>query len=31
MDLIDLGFGIIIGIIIGAGGVFYFNKLKRQS
>ena len=30
MDLIDLGFGIIIGIIIGAGGVFIFQQINKD-
>ncbi|MDB9979557.1 DNA recombination protein RmuC [Candidatus Pelagibacter sp.] len=31
MDLIDLGFGIIIGIIIGAGGVFLFQQINKDK
>ena len=31
MDLINLGFGIIIGIIIGSGGVILFQKINKDK
>ena len=31
MDLINLGFGIIIGIIIGSLGILLFQKIKKDQ
>ena len=31
MDLMNLGFGIIIGIIIGSGGVILFQKINKDK
>jgi hypothetical protein len=31
MDLINLGVGIIIGIIIGAGGIVLFQKINKDK
>ena len=31
MDLINLGFGIIIGLIIGSGGVVLFQKINKDK